>query len=264
MIARLRSEEDIEVPIDNIFKHPTLKLFSKNLEKLSKYSKLLINSKSEGNIFKITDGIDGEHNSPLYLIHEAIGIIHPYVNLKNIVVNSLYAIEDPYIGEENSGFANIREMINCYAESIKRHHQKYHSYKPISIGGWSFGAIVAYEIAILLTELLQVDNLIIIDRQIKKDRTKNLILNKKQDNQPDINRNSKLLINYQTTQHYNSKLTLIKAKTDSDLTNNNYGWDKFAKEVVVYEAEGNHYTLFHEDNIISIAKILNSLSVKML
>ncbi|WP_425361109.1 amino acid adenylation domain-containing protein [Candidatus Tisiphia endosymbiont of Stenodema calcarata] len=273
LISKIRRDEKIEVPLEDIFEHSTLKSFSKNLEKLSKYSKLLINSKSEGIIFKITDEIDEAYNSPLYLIHEGIGIIHPYINLKNILANPLYAIEDPYIGEEHSGFANINEMINYYAESIKRHHQKYHSYKPISIGGWSFGGIVAYEIAILLNELLQVDNLIIIDRhaQVKKDRTKNLILNKKQGNKPNINRNSKLLIDYKITQNYNSKLTLVKAKinshmdiqSDNDLIDHYYGWGKFAKEVVVYEAEGNHYTLFHEDNIISIGKILNNLSIKM-
>jgi hypothetical protein len=265
LISKIRRDEKIEVLLRDIFEHSTLKSFSKNLEKLSKYSKLLINSKSEGMIFKIIDGIDRAHNSPLYLIHEGIGIIHPYVNLKNIVTNPLYAIEDPYIGKENSGFANINEMINYYAESIKRHHQKYHSYKPISIGGWSFGGIVAYEIAILLTELLQVDNLIIIDKhaQIKKDRTN------KQGNEPNIHRNSKLLIDYKIIQNYNSRLTLIKAETDShrdiqsysDLTNNNYyyGWDKFAEEVVVYEAKGNHNTLFNEDNIISIGTILNNI-----
>ena len=72
---------------------------------------------------------------------------------------------------------------------------------------------------------------------------------------------------YKITQNYNSRLTLIKAKTDShmdipsdsNLINHNYGWSNFVKEVVVYEAEGNHYTLFHEDNIISIGKILNNI-----
>ena len=261
--------EKIEVLLKDIFEYPTLKLFSENLKKLSKYSKLLINNKSDGIIFKITAGIDETHNSPLYLIHDGTGIIHPYINLKNIIINPMYAIEDPYIGLENSGFVNINKMINYYAESIKRHHQKYHPYKSISIGGWSFGGIVAYEIAILVAELLQVDNLIIIDRhpQVKIDRTKNLILNKKYGSKSNISRNLKLLIDYKITQNYNSKLILIKAKTNShmdiqsnsDLINNYYGWKNFAKNIVVYEAEGNHYTLFNEDNVTSIGTILNCI-----
>ena len=269
MIAKIRSQESIEVPIDSIFKYPILRELAKNLEQFFKYSNFLIQRKKENEIIQITENIQEVDNPPLYLVHEGLGIIHPYFNLKNIVNNPVYAIEDPYIGKKRSGFININDMVNYYSDLISNHHQKYFSHKSISIGGWSFGAIVAYEIAITLSKKIQIDNLIIIDRHAKneKDRLESLILNKSKHNIFDISRNYKLLSEYERTHSYNSQLTLIKAKVDShmsvtadaNLSINYYGWSKFVPQIILYEAEGNHYSLFSKDNAVSIGRILNNI-----
>ncbi|PCH42158.1 ketoacyl-synt-domain-containing protein [Wolfiporia cocos MD-104 SS10] len=85
---------------------------------------------------------DKENDVPLILIHDGSGLAHPYSRLSSLGV-SVWGVHNPKLltGEEWEG--GIVEMATHYVGLIKAAV----SSPAYIVGGWSFGGVVAFEIA---------------------------------------------------------------------------------------------------------------------
>jgi amino acid adenylation domain-containing protein len=97
-------------------------------------------------IIKLRDG----KGSPVYVIHHGGGTLHKYKALIDNLTHgfSLYGIQARYAFADIVTYSSIQEIAKEYVELIR-----HHSEGPYRILGWSFGGIVAFEIAKALEEL---------------------------------------------------------------------------------------------------------------
>lgn len=77
----------------------------------------------------------------LFMVHAASGLIFPYLKLKQLKL-SLYAIGNPFYGKTNV-FESIAQMAATYNQFIRRIQPS----GPYYLGGWSFGGVIALEMA---------------------------------------------------------------------------------------------------------------------
>jgi thioesterase domain-containing protein/acyl carrier protein len=82
---------------------------------------------------------------PLFCIHPAGGMSWPYQALGNYVDCTIIGIQQILQGDETEP-RSIRDMAKNYADRI----QKFYPTGPYNILGWSFGGVVAHEVAIEL------------------------------------------------------------------------------------------------------------------
>ncbi|MFL5347376.1 MAG: amino acid adenylation domain-containing protein [Hyalangium sp.] len=82
---------------------------------------------------------------PLFLVHPAGGLCMPYSALLGHVDPELpiYGFNDPQFGASHRPLGSIEELAAVYVEAAARAQPQ----GPYRIGGWSFGALVAYEMA---------------------------------------------------------------------------------------------------------------------
>ncbi len=83
--------------------------------------------------------------SPLYLVHGLTGEVIHYFNLKQYLGSDrpLHGLQLP-----DREFSSVKEMAQHYCEELQRHQPE----GPYHLAGYSFGGMVAYEMARLLTE----------------------------------------------------------------------------------------------------------------
>ncbi|OED41993.1 hypothetical protein AB832_03120 [Flavobacteriaceae bacterium (ex Bugula neritina AB1)] len=88
---------------------------------------------------------DGEKGTPLFFIHPIGGNVSSYEFLVgNLEVpNPVYGIQSQGIFTDQKPLATVEEMASLYIEAIKSVQQE----GPYFILGWSFGGLIAYEIA---------------------------------------------------------------------------------------------------------------------
>lgn len=101
-------------------------------------------------------------SSPFFGIHPLFGLIYPYVNLAKEMGTSrpFYAFQSKGYNSDTAPIESIEKLAASYILDMK----KVQPIGPYLIGGWSFGAIVAYEMASQLRENGDfVDHLILID-----------------------------------------------------------------------------------------------------
>lgn len=82
---------------------------------------------------------------PFFCVHPLAGVVFPYYELA-----FLLGEEQPFFGIQSLGLAanskpitSIPEMATCYIKAVRTVQQE----GPYAIGGWSFGAIIAFEMA---------------------------------------------------------------------------------------------------------------------
>ncbi|KAF7183364.1 hypothetical protein CNMCM7691_003563 [Aspergillus felis] len=78
---------------------------------------------------------------PLILVHDGSGSVAPYSKLKKVPF-PLYGISSPSLTLEGPTPATLKETAELYADAIRSKFDR-----PVVIGGWSFGGVLAFEIA---------------------------------------------------------------------------------------------------------------------
>jgi thioesterase domain-containing protein/glycosyltransferase involved in cell wall biosynthesis len=99
---------------------------------------------------------------PLFLVHPAAGTVDCYVALARHLdpEQPLYAFQAAGIGGRGEPCDRVEDMASRYVEALRRHQAR----GPYLLGGWSLGAIVAFEMARQLRELGEdIDLLAILD-----------------------------------------------------------------------------------------------------
>lgn len=146
LIAYLRTKLEMNLGPQALFNTPTIaqlaKLFKKTLTHTaaaSFKSELLIEIKS-GN----------PHQSPLFMVHPAIGYVFVYRALaKHLKTEQpIYGIQAYGTDGQSTPLSQVEEMARQYLYHLKARQSK----GPYFIGGFSFGGAVAYEIARQLTQ----------------------------------------------------------------------------------------------------------------
>ncbi|GGH14292.1 non-ribosomal peptide synthetase [Mucilaginibacter phyllosphaerae] len=84
--------------------------------------------------------------TPVFFIHPTGGFVFCYTKLATMLGRPVYALQDPGLSGKRSAYHTIEELALIYAEDIK----KVQAEGPYILGGWSFGGVVALEIARLL------------------------------------------------------------------------------------------------------------------
>lgn len=84
------------------------------------------------------------NNAPLILVHAGSGTAWDYKALRPYFLDRpIYGINNPYFGQAERAFKSVEEMAYYYLQLIRKRGLV----EPFYLGGWSFGAVVAFEMA---------------------------------------------------------------------------------------------------------------------
>ncbi|HEV2704406.1 MAG TPA: amino acid adenylation domain-containing protein [Pyrinomonadaceae bacterium] len=88
--------------------------------------------------------------SPFFCVHEVTGSVHRYVTLAQHLGldQPLYALQTPAFENGREPYRNLAEMAADYVKAMRQVQPE----GPYRIGGWSFGGVVAFEMAQQLEE----------------------------------------------------------------------------------------------------------------
>lgn len=135
LIASIGQQFGKELPLSAVLTNPTIEKFANLLDTSSDTfnNSLLVPIQPKGN------------KPPFFCVHPAGGHVMCYFKL----AHSLSA-DQPFYGLQAQGFhgeeeplTRVEDMASLYIQAI----QKFQPQGPYSIGGWSFGGVVAYEMA---------------------------------------------------------------------------------------------------------------------
>ncbi len=146
MFSRVEREFGVSLPLVALLKAPTIRKFASLIELESATAA----GPSERRIPLATLNPAGSLD-PLFLIHGGDGgVIFYRAMAEHLSENRpILAIESPGFREGTGYFASIEEMAAAYCAVIRSRQPK----GPYFLGGYSFGAIVAYEMARQLSEV---------------------------------------------------------------------------------------------------------------
>ncbi len=90
-------------------------------------------------------------NAPIFLVHAAGGAVAPFASLADQLteVAPCYAFQPPELDAKNQGRSGrrIEDLGSQYIKAMLHYRQA----PPFFLGGWSFGGVVAYEMAVQLS-----------------------------------------------------------------------------------------------------------------
>lgn len=99
--------------------------------------------KLNGGPVEVIEKPSGSHQdlSPLFLIHDGSGICTHYHRLKRMN-RAVYALHDPKFLDPVDSWTSLGQMADHYADTITSV-----TTGPLLMAGWSFGGVVAFEVA---------------------------------------------------------------------------------------------------------------------
>jgi amino acid adenylation domain-containing protein len=160
VVARVRQILGVETTISDLFTHPRLKDFAHTLESAS-----LARGKSptiggsgtaaepqwEQPAAPVLVSIQPHGpRSPFFCVHPIGGQVHCYAALASSLGKEqpFYGLQSPQWDAFGNRFPKIEQMAALYIKEIRR----VQPHGPYSIGGWSMGGLVAWEMAAQLRE----------------------------------------------------------------------------------------------------------------
>lgn len=160
MVADLERTLDIKVALRELFAHPVLRQFALAVEAASqkRSSSLLVPLRADGD------------QRPLFLIHPGEGEVGYARTLADALPDSqpVYACAAQGLQPGETVLRSVPDMARRYLEELR----KVAPHGPYRLGGWSFGGLVAYEMAHQLHAAgEQIEYLGLIDTYAKTHRT---------------------------------------------------------------------------------------------
>lgn len=142
--------------VTDIFSHPTVFSLSRHIENLS-------NSYKSKTLFPIQK--KGK-NPPLVLLPPLGGLSFCYLGLSKFITQyPIFGFNNPRFGNSTSPYSSVHEMAKDYSLEITSLLES-----QLTIGGWSFGGFVAFELACLLQKIQKpIQKLILIDSIFEKE-----------------------------------------------------------------------------------------------
>lgn len=268
-VSKINASLSINLSIINLFKYPSPKELSSYIE--SGFKEL-----SSSPIFQISSKAE---EKPLFLIHPGGGSSYCYLKLGSYIQEiPLYGINNPSFDSSEKELSNVEEFASYYLTLIKDIQKS----GPYRLGGWSFGGVIAFEMAQqLLRAGEHVEKLVLIDSYnfqafLNKERSNPhgderiailthepmiKFLDKATHNiiQKNILRCIDAMSNY-VPQLYAEEVHLLKASENSDnIFDNDAGWKHIAPKLKVTLIPGDHYSLFENNLIKSTANAIKKI-----
>jgi amino acid adenylation domain-containing protein len=134
LVARLRGELGIDVPVGMLMQAPTVEALARAVEAGERSVRLpLVALQTFGD------------RPPLFLAHPAGGHVICYRGLAvNLAPDQpVYGLQPRGLEDGNPPITDLEEMAAFYVDAIRRFRPR----GPYRLGGWSFGGVVAWEMA---------------------------------------------------------------------------------------------------------------------
>ncbi|MGD9152196.1 MAG: amino acid adenylation domain-containing protein [Gammaproteobacteria bacterium] len=142
LVATINEKFNLNIGYTDILLHLTVKKLSVLIEHL-----LLAKAKVLDVPKYFVTIQDKGRNTPLFLVHDIYGTVFQYQFSPKVLKNRpIYAIQHPGIGNKELQFKTMQNMAEAYMNLIISQSPK----EPYFIGGYSFGGLVALEIAKML------------------------------------------------------------------------------------------------------------------
>jgi thioesterase domain-containing protein/acyl carrier protein len=150
LIAAVNTSLDAEVSVRAVFEAPTVRSLSQGLQSGTGSAEEVVPVQT----LKEGTGI------PLFCIHPTGGVSWPYQVLGNYLDCPIIGIQQILQSEESEP-RSIRDMAKNYADRIQRIYPD----GPYNLLGWSYGGVIAHELAIELQQRGCNTSLILLDAQ---------------------------------------------------------------------------------------------------
>ena len=135
LLNQIQAQFDRELPLPTLFLNPTIAEIAANLSSNTNYFKWspLVAIQPHGS------------NPPFFCVHPIFGVVLPYYELASHLGKNqpFYALQPLGIDGKNAPLTTIEDMAAYYIKAL----QSVQPQSPYFIGGWSFGGLVAYEMA---------------------------------------------------------------------------------------------------------------------
>ncbi len=155
LFSRIQNQFDVKLPLATLFKSPTI----------NQLASIIDRNRVKRNIQLIAKVSQGEPNdTPLFLIHGGNGgtLFYKQFIAGQQAYREIYTVEAPMV-VDNSIKSTQPSVEMAAAEYIDQILAVSHG-KPLAIGGYSFGGVLAYEIALqLASQRIKVENLFLFD-----------------------------------------------------------------------------------------------------
>jgi amino acid adenylation domain-containing protein len=279
LMSSLMNEFNIKLQIVDLITSPTL---YEQIDLITQKKSMSINTAKPENEFLIRLNRYFPDVPSLFLVHPVGGTLFWYTHLANKLNGkcNVFGIQDPEIMNYDIQFSSIQEMAALYTDKILQ----INSESPYLIGGASFGATVAIEIANILSrknkmvkEIFNFDGWAVYPDDLKDEEFfKSLMTQQQKDwlikfNEANLLFDTDHLFKVQWKRmqllyefiipSFSYKMTLFKAKElipyfEKMAHPCNY-WDRYSKNLQTLLVPGNHETMFSIQNVneLSIAVI---------
>jgi amino acid adenylation domain-containing protein len=135
LLERIRKQFGCELPLSTLFLNPTIENLATSLstETDSLSWSPLVPIQPTGT------------NPPFFCVHPIFGVVLPYYELARHLGNNqpFYGLQPIGLDGKTSPLTSIEDMATHYIEALRKVQPK----GPYFLGGWSFGGLVAFEMA---------------------------------------------------------------------------------------------------------------------
>ncbi|KAF2963097.1 hypothetical protein GQX73_g10464 [Xylaria multiplex] len=146
---RIDSRMHVKVPVILLMKHPTIRSLA---VALAPYLDSSMTLPERPNIVEYDPVItlrSGGTRTPLWLVHPGVGEVLVFVGLaKHFNDRPVYALRAKGFEPGQERFASISEVVETYLKAIREQQ----SHGPYALAGYSYGAMLAFEVAKRLEE----------------------------------------------------------------------------------------------------------------
>jgi thioesterase domain-containing protein/acyl carrier protein len=150
LIAAVNTSLDADISVRAVFEAPTVRSLSQRLQSGAAFAEEVVPVQT----LKEGAGV------PLFCIHPTGGVSWPYQVLGNYLDCPIIGIQQILQSEESEP-RSIRDMAKNYADRIQRIYPD----GPYNLLGWSYGGVIAHELAIELQQRGCITSLILLDAQ---------------------------------------------------------------------------------------------------
>ncbi len=142
LMAELKKQFGVTLPLSVLYQEGTVEAVARSLragDAWRDFASLVPLSLPMG-----ADRPEGERQLPLFLVHPVGGVAHVYAELaQGLTPHPVYALQSRGLAGDVEVSASVEEMAALYLREMR----SVQAQGPYLLGGWSFGGVVAYEIA---------------------------------------------------------------------------------------------------------------------